>query len=148
MHMSIAKQGSGVGGGPGLDRGQASLEFESFPLNGLRQRALPQGHPRTHSFTIGTDFLPEVGSPRTYSDRSYHVVAKRTKRCLRLRRDQSGHTAMKMPNGPLGSARDGTVAPNNRYRSIGEMTIEQDSSPSVNAGSLHRPSGTTTDLQD
>lgn len=55
---------------------------------------------------------------------------------------------MKMPNGPLGPACDGTIDLNNRYRSIGEMTIEQDSSPSVHAGILHRQSGTTTDLQD
>lgn len=55
---------------------------------------------------------------------------------------------MKMPNGPLGPACDGTIDPNNRYRSIGEMTIEQDSTPSVHADNIHRPSGTTTDLQD
>jgi len=62
--------------------------------------------------------------------------------------DQPGHTAMKLPNCPLGPACDGTLDPNTLYRSVREMTIEQDSTPSVRAGSIHRLSGTTTDPQD
>jgi hypothetical protein len=65
-----------------------------------------------------------------------------------MSRDEPGHTVLKVPNGSLGPACDGTFAPTTRYRSLGERTIEQDSPPSVRAGSIHRPSETTTGLQD